>query len=300
MPSEMISGPDMGGGYLFQLSVDREEARCQFTVHAQDGGMDAGGPPPGPPDVFGFERTPAMCQFGGPQCRHRVFQLPDTETVRVRRAYNRWRFVAAPMLRQTFGAERPPVEQGLTELFDLIAAPLEREGIGWYVGGSAGAWLQGVAVVPADVDLGTSRSGVDRIGELLGEYLIEPVAPTHWPRSGEVVGARAFVGTMKDGLRVEWAVPADPASVRGSQREWAVEPASAGFQVVDWNGRRVPVTRLEYSLVRAAERQRPDRLEAVASTLRGVGLDRRLLESLLADGTLEPDGEAAINAAVVW
>ncbi|HTT25423.1 MAG TPA: hypothetical protein VMH90_00475, partial [Thermoplasmata archaeon] len=50
----LVSGPDLGAGFLFQLSFDRDEGGSSFAFHAQDGGADAAGPPLGPPDFLDY------------------------------------------------------------------------------------------------------------------------------------------------------------------------------------------------------------------------------------------------------
>jgi hypothetical protein len=279
MTHEMLSGPDLGGGFLHQLSLDREGELTTFTFHAQDGGSDAGGPAKGPLDMFGFVHPATSCMYGGPRCWHRRFLLPATEAPRVRRAYNRSRFVLDAMVAQAYGGVPAAIGPGLAEVVRRIAPTLEAEGVEWYVGGSVSAWLQGAALVPRDLDLGTTRVGVDRIATLLGEYLIEPVAPTDWPGLGIVQAARAFVGTFKEGLRVEWGVPIgreiEPLE------EWSGRPGVARLETVTFEGRSVRVSRAEYDLVRAAERGDIDHVSKVLEALRRQAPDRELLETLL-------------------
>ncbi len=277
----MISGPDLGGGYLHQLSRDAEGDRTTFTYHAQVGGDDAGGPPLGPLDALGFSHPANPCQFGGPRCWHRRFLLSVGETPRVRQAYNRTRFVMETMLRQRFGGAPVGIEAALTEIVRRIAPTLRAESIEWYVGGSAAPWLLGAPLSPRDVDLGTSRAGVDRIAAALPEYLIEPVGPTDWPGVGIVHGARAFVGTFQEGARAEWSVPLEPdRSALGA--EWSGEPAAVKTLPVAFGGTSIAVTRPEYALVRAASHGATDRFAPLVALLGRVGPDPELLEQLLA------------------
>lgn len=285
MPSEMLSGPDLGAGYLHQLSIDRDGERTTFTFHAQEGGADAAGPPKGPLDVLGYVHPPVACQFGGPRCWHRRFLLPFAETVKVRTAYNRSRFVLQTMLGQAHGGTPTDIESALREVVQRVGTPLARERIPWYVGGSTAARLLGATFLPRDIDLGTTRAGVDRIGELLREYLIEPVGPTDWPRSGIVHGARAFVGTFQAGARVEWAVPIDPgASARWA--EWGGRPEEVRTLPASFAGATLSVTRPEYALVRAWERNASERAAALLELARRLGPDRELAAALLERSTL--------------
>lgn len=297
MPSDLVSGPDLGAGFLHQLSRDTESGTTTFTYHAQVGGQDANGPPLGPLDTFGFTVTPTPCMFGGPRCWHRRFLLPFEATPRVRQTYNRNRFVLELMLRQRFDAAPVALERGLTELLDRLTSPLASEGIEWYVGGSAAVWLLGGAVQPRDLDVGTTRAGVDRIGELLLEYLIEPVGPTDWPRAGIVRAARAFVGTFHEGVRVEWAVPIEPRAVVPLE-EWSGRAGVARRLPVAWRGRAVSVSRPEYDLVRAAEQERPAQVEAVAKVVRQLGTDEELLATLLGRSSLPTEARESLRRTV--
>jgi hypothetical protein len=294
VPSELVSGPDLGAGYLHQLSIDRSDDRVTFTYHAQDGGADANGPPIGPLDVLGYVHPESACQFGGPRCWHRRFLLPFAEVPRVRQTYNRSRFVLEATLRQRFGGGRVPADATLAEIVARLREPLQREGISWYVGGSMAARLLGAPIEPGDLDLGTSRPGVDRIGALLAEYLIEPVAPTDWTGAGIVRGARAFVGTLAEGARVEWAVPLDPTPAAG---EWGGDPEQVRRLVVEFCGGPLSVARPEYGLVRAGRRGDVPRVAVLGELTRRLGVDRGLLEELLASAAVPAPVAADLRRA---
>ena len=298
MSSDLVAGPDLGGGYLHQLSIDRTDDRTTFTYHAQDGGADAGGPPIGALDAFGYAHPPTACQFGGPRCWHRRFLLPFAELPRVRQTYNRSRFVMEAMLRQRYAGGPVPVEGALREVVGRVAPAFAREGIPWYVGGSTAARLLGAAVEPHDLDLGTDRAGVDRLGALLAEYLIEPVAPTDRPGGGIVHGGRAFVGTLQQGMRVEWAVPLDPVpAAGGADAEWA-SVGAVHLLSVTFEGTELRVSRPEYALVRAAGRGATDRQDALAALVRRIGPEPGLLDQLLARSGLAADRADALRRAV--
>ncbi len=294
----MLSGPDLGAGYLHQLSLDREDDRTIFTYHAQEGGSDANGPPKGPLDVFGFVHPPSPCMFGGPKCWHRRFLLPFAETSRVRHAYNRSRFVLETMLRQAYEGAAPAVSDALEDVVGRISTPLENDRVGWFVGGSTAAWLLGAAVVPHDIDLGTTRVGVDRIGPLLAEYLIEPLAPTDWPQVGIVRGARAFVGTFVSGARVEWAVPIEPREAMPFD-EWGGEMRAVRLAAATYRGHALKVSRPEYALVRALEKNRTADAEAIAAVVHRLGPDGELLDALLARSNLSSQHRKTVRQRVL-
>jgi hypothetical protein len=285
MTSELLSGPDLGAGFLHQLSLERDGERTSITYHAQDGGADANGPPKGPLDVFGFVHPPSPCMFGGPRCWHRRFLLPFSEIARARQAYNRNRFVLQTMIDQVYDQVPAGVESALEEVVRRISGPLDQDRIGWYVGGSTAAWLLGAPVSPHDIDLGTTRAGVDRVARLLAEYLIEPIAPTDWPGVGIVRGTRAFVGTFQAGARVEWAVPIEPRTPLPFD-EWGGRLEEVRLVATTFHDRPIRVSRPEYALVRAHEKRRSTDAGAIAAVVRRLGPDGELLDALLSRSVL--------------
>lgn len=293
----MLSGPDLGAGFLHQLTTDRDGDRTTYTYHAQEGGQDANGPPKGPLDVLGFVHPPSACQFGGPRCWHRRFLLPFAETPKVRQCYNRSRFVLQTMIDQAYAGTSVSVEAALGEMVERLAGAGSPENDEWYVGGSAAAWLLGAPVTPKDIDLGTTRSGVDRMGARFADYLIEPVGTTDWPTTGIVRGARAFVGTFVAGARVEWAVPLEPAAELPLS-EWSGRPGVARVLPVPFKGRTVRASRPEYALVRAAEKKAADRSRGLVDLVRKLGVDRELLGVLLDRSSLTPEARGRLRRQV--
>jgi hypothetical protein len=286
---ELVSGPDLGGGFLHQLTVERFSGTNRFVYHAQDGGQDANGPPKGTPAPFGWRRSPTMCPVGGRTCWHREFTLPVEESIRVRTAYNRTRFVMDAMLDQEYSGVPVPLDAAFEELVDRLNAV---EGLPWYVGGSAGLWLRGAPVAPHDADLGTTPASVGAVAEALRDYVTEPAAPTEWA-GRPMLAARAFVGTVRNGLRVEWGVPTEPGAWERAG-EWTILGHRESPERVEWHGRSVPVVRAERSVVRWAEVGRPDRLDAGVDWLRHRGVDRPFLERAVADSALPPAARAEL------
>jgi hypothetical protein len=297
VPSEMLSGPDLGGGYLHQLTIDRTGEATTFTFHAQEGGQDAGGPPIGPLDRFGFAHPADACQFGGPRCWHRRFLVPFADTPKVRLAYNRLRFVLETMLHQAAGDVPVAIDPAVAELVRRIGPTLRTEGVPWYIGGSTAGRLLGAGLQPNDIDLGTTRAGVDRIAQLIPEYLIEPLGPTDWPGHGIVRGARAFVGTFREGARVEWAVPIEPGPPRRAE-EWSDRPEDVRTLEVALEGVPVRVSRPEYGLVRSAERGAVERVAAFTGLVRSLGPDLDLLDQLLEGSALAPARRDTLRRSV--
>ncbi|MHB1435851.1 MAG: hypothetical protein ACYCPN_07460 [Thermoplasmata archaeon] len=274
----LISGPDLGGGYLHQLSRDLEDGRATFTHHAQEGGADAGGPPKGPLDGLDFVHPPAPCMFGGPRCYHRVYALPDSETARVRAAYQRYRFVLSTLLDQRFAGVAPAAAAGLGDLIRAVREPMEREGLRWYLAGPTSAWLQGAAPPPETLQIGGAEPTGARLSELLREYLIEPWAPTDWAGRPLRAAARAFLGTPREGIRAEWWAPPSPRP--GDLGELGEYGEAVRTVLVDFEGHRIPVTRLEYAGARAFRDRREEDLRRLGARIPPYDVDAELLAEL--------------------
>lgn len=198
----MLSGPDLGAGYLYQLSYDEEEEGPRsFAFHAQRGGADAGGPPVGPLDFLGYRFPRAPCMFGGPRCWERRFFLGESALPKVRAAYQRTRFAMAALLAHEYEGLPVPFEAGLEEFLGLVDRPLRGARIPYRVVGRAAAWLRGVGELPGSLTVELGVGGAELVGSALEPFLLEPVSPRS-PEEG--TGGRAFLGTFKAGLRVEF------------------------------------------------------------------------------------------------
>ncbi|HYK92437.1 MAG TPA: hypothetical protein VEY07_00120 [Thermoplasmata archaeon] len=285
---EMVSGPDVGGGFLFQLTTDPRGENSLFTIHAQEGGLDGGEPTAGTPEHAGFEIHEGMCPVGGRQCWHREFELNSSEALRVRFAYNRLRFVMGSMLRQSDPAVTVPFDSGLREVVKRVVGPMRDAGEPWFIGGSAAPAILGARVEPRDLDLGTTRRGVQIIAEALGEYLIEPPARSDWGSASAWWGARAFVGTFKDGIRAEWAEARPGGSPRdGPEYEWS-RPSldqSVPSTVDEWPVRVAPP---EIALVKSLHRGDERRTTAILELFRASRADRALFDQLVDGYTTDP------------
>lgn len=286
---ELVSGPDVGGGFLFQLTRVRAEPLATYTVHAQDGGLDGGNPPAGTPADVGFRPAAGMCPIGGRRCYHREFAIPLAENSRVRFAYNRLRFVIGPMLEQRVGRRPVGYAEGIATTLSRIAGALGPTHIPWMVGGSTAAALRGAAIAPRDVDLLTGPEGVDAIAGALEEFLVEPPAVTAWGDEAPRRAARAFVGTLTDGLRVEWAEPPVPAPA-----EWSAH-ALQRPERVRWGELEVPVAPIEYALANALRAANAERTRAILAVRPPTSIDRGLLDALLEDAA---EGRARAHEAL--
>lgn len=139
--------------------------------------------------------------FGGPRCWERRFFLGEAALPKARAAYQRTRFAMAAMLGHQYEGLPVPFESGLEEFLRLADPKLRSSKIPYRVVGRAAAWLRSGGDPPSSLTVELGVGGADLVGGLLEPFLIEPVAP-RGPEEG--LGGRAFLGTFKAGLRVEF------------------------------------------------------------------------------------------------
>jgi hypothetical protein len=288
---ELVSGPDLGGGFLHQLTVERFSGVHQFIYHAQDGGPDANGPPVGPPGPFGYRVRPTMCPIGGRLCWHREFTLPLTDSLRVRAAYNRTRFVMEAMLAQSYGGAVPPIAEAAKELVERLGAVTPA--VPWYLTGPGALWACGAPVQPKALELGTTPEAVARIAEALKDFLTEPAGPTEWD-GRPVLAARAFVGTLRAGVRVGWSVPLDDeALARWSEATILARGPAPGR--VEREGLTLPIAPLEATAVALAESGAEDALAETEPWMRTQAWDPGRLERFLAASTVPEERRRSLR-----
>jgi hypothetical protein len=100
-----------------------------------------------------------------------------------------------PVLRQATGEDPAPWQDALVEVAGRFAAAGD---VDWFLGGSGALAVRGAPVTPHDLDLIVSEADSVRVGDLLADGILEPVATGEWPLS--VWWGRAFLHA-----RVEWA-----------------------------------------------------------------------------------------------
>lgn len=158
----------------------------------------------------------------------------------------------------------------LLEVFRLIHARLEAEGLDWALTGSLAFAMQGLETLPRDIDIQTDRAGAYRFEALFREHVTHPVGTD---RAGERVrshfGDFDFGGVAvqvmgelqkRDPLTGEWEPPTDLQRHR---------------RFLEFEGMRVPVLDLAYEAESYRRMGRPERaaqLEALAARRRRSAL----------------------------
>jgi hypothetical protein len=164
-----------------------------------------------------------------------------------------------PVLRQATGEEPVPWQRALDEVLSRFAAAGR---VDWFLGGSCALAVRGAPVTPHDLDLIVSEADSVKVGDLLADGILEPVATGEWPLS--IWWGRAFLHA-----RVEWAGGMTAACDDPEVTDFG--PVAAGqLETVTWCGRQVRVPPLH--LQRAvSERRGLTARVAMIDALTGAG-----------------------------
>ncbi|HKR71203.1 MAG TPA: hypothetical protein VJT16_20380 [Streptosporangiaceae bacterium] len=139
----------------------------------------------------------------------------------------------SPLLRQAADLDPVPWREALDQVCRRFAAA---GGVDWFLGGSAALAVRGAPIRPHDLDLIVSDADSVRVGELLADGILEPVAKSEWPLS--IWWGRAFLHA-----RVEWAGGMTPAADQPDVTDFGPTAASLLENVTwrDWTVRVPPL-----------------------------------------------------------
>jgi hypothetical protein len=174
-----------------------------------------------------------------------LYYMPVTEgfakqytadTPHLDQIYQNFARYAAEMVQQASGVSPIPWQESLLAFLQLV----EGQDIEWWLIGSTALAVRGADVMPRDLDLITDAAGAVRLGELLLDYLVEPVQYSEgW--IGNWFG-RAFLHA-----RLEWvggvAAGVDTPDVTDFGPE-----AAARRELVSWRGYPIHVPPLDLQL----------------------------------------------------
>jgi hypothetical protein len=140
------------------------------------------------------------------------------------------------LLRQATDLDPVPWQNALDEVCRRFAAA---GGVDCFLGGSAALAVRGAPVRPHDLDLIVSDADSVKVGELLADCILEPVAKGEWPLS--IWWGRAFLHA-----RVEWAGGMTPAADEPEVTDFGPTAASL-LETVTWRdwSLRVPPLHLQ-------------------------------------------------------
>jgi hypothetical protein len=178
------------------------------------------------------------------------------DSAHVDRAFDNFARHAETLVLQKAGVLPRPWERGLSAFLERVAGA----GVDWWLVGSAALAVRGIAVEPGDLDLVADGPGANRLGDLLLDALIEPVARTEdwvveWFGRAFLHCCLDWVGAVKAGA--DEPEPCDFGPVAARRRE-----------VVVWRGHPLQVPPLDLQLAVSRRRGLSDRVALIEVFLR--------------------------------
>jgi len=182
----------------------------------------------------------------------RVF---EADTPHLSQIFERFVFCAEEMILQAAGAKPVPWGKALLSFLERASG----SNIDWWLAGSGALAVQGIDLVPRDLDVFTDSSGAQQLGRAMSDWLVEPVQENHdWI-------ARWF-GRAFAHARIEWV---------GDVEKWVDERGPSDFgpmartrlQTVRWGGYTIRVPPLEMQLAVCERRGLKDRVQKIQRAL---------------------------------
>ena len=180
-----------------------------------------------------------------------------TGTPHLDKAWVNFQRLIGPCLRQTAGLDPVPWQATLAE----VGQRLDGAGVDWWLTGSAALAVRGIAVTPGDLDLVVSEADSHRVGDLLLDGLIEPVAPADW--------FCRWWGRAVLGARVEWVGGVGPAADQPETTDFGLV-AAASLEVVRWRGQQIRVPPLALQRAVSVRRGLTDRVGLIDTLSRST------------------------------
>ena len=142
-----------------------------------------------------------------------------------------------------------------------VCRRLDGAGVDWWLTGSAALAVRGIPVTPGDLDLVVSDEDAHRVGDLLLDCLIEPVAPADW--------FCRWWGRAVLGARVEWVGGVGPSADRPEPTDFGLV-AAARLETVRWREYDVRVPPLELQRAVSSRRGLVERVRLIDGNWQGL------------------------------
>jgi hypothetical protein len=167
------------------------------------------------------------------------------------RIYVNFERYAEEMLLQAAGIHPVPWEQAPNAFLKII----EHQDLDWWLTGSMALCVRGIDIKPRDFDFVFDGEGDQRLGDLLLQYLYEPVMPVEdWTSNWF---GRAFLHA-----RIEWV-----SDVNDSIEQYGpsdADPTAAKLlEMVSWRGNEILVPPLDLGLAVSERRGLTERVEKI-------------------------------------
>lgn len=181
-----------------------------------------------------------------------------SDTPHLNRIYDTFQLVIVDVVHQTARAAPVPWEQAIASFLDIV----QGHKIDWWLTGSAALAVRGLPIQPRDIDLVVAEGDAVRLGELLLDYLFEPVMPVE----GWICRwfGRAFVYA-----RMEWVGGVNEGIDRGGVSD-AGPTAAAMLETVNWRDAPIRVPPLELQLAVSRRRGLQERATTIKRWLAGT------------------------------
>ncbi len=199
---------------------------------------------------------PAIRASGFTQREGHWLKSFPVDTPHLDRAWANFQRLIAPWLWQAAGWDPVPWQDGLGTVCDRLSGT----GIDWWLTGSAALAVRGAAIAPGDLDLVVSDADSRRVGDLLLDGLVEPVAPADW--------FCRWWGRAVLGCRVEWVGGVGPDADEPQPSDFG-PVAAAALEVVRWQGREVRVPPLALQRAVSLRRGLADRVSLIDRLIAG-------------------------------
>ena len=198
-----------------------------------------------PADLLPAVRRSGFAERGG----HWVRRFP-AGTPHLDRAWANFPGSIGPWLRQAAGLEPVPWAPALADVHDRLTGAR----VDWWLTGSAALAVRGIAVAPGDLDLVVAAGDARRVGDLLLDGLVEPVAPADW--------FCEWFGRAVLGARVEWVGGVGVAADQPEVTDFGLT-AAARLETVRWRGREIRVPPLNLQRAVSLRRGLHDRVRLI-------------------------------------
>jgi hypothetical protein len=176
------------------------------------------------------------------------------------RIYQNFERYAEEMVLQMARVRSVPWEKALSAFLGIT----EEKRIAWWLAGSAALAARGIDITPRDLDLIVDEACAPKLGELLSDYIVDPVLPsTGWIANWF---GRAFLHA-----RLEW-VGGVHASVDTPHVSDFGPTAASRLEVVNWHGKEIRVPPLDLQLQVSERRGLTGRAEKIRRMLKSASV----------------------------
>jgi hypothetical protein len=176
-------------------------------------------------------------------------------TPHIDRIYRNFTRYAEEMILQTARVHPVPWDKALYTYLQII----ENESLDWWLAGSAALSVRGFDVKPRDLDLVVDGASAGKLGELLIDYLVEPVLRSDdwiadWFGRAFIHARLEWIGDVHDNVDIPQVSDFGPAAERR-------------LETVIWRGREIRVPPLDLQIQVSERRGLSERVEMIRSLL---------------------------------